>query len=288
MSLVISSDFKGISYSALSGILYGSLGYFGIKLLESGFSIYSMLFWRFLIAAIMLVPLISQKSAWERTKLSSFLILVTAGGLTYALTALFYFMAAECLGTGIAMVIFFNYPLFVALLAWLVDGHVLGKVTLGAMVGICIGLTLLADHQCSTFTIPGFLLALLSGFTYAGYVFLGDRIKANFMVSTFAVCLGSALFFLPFSLYNFSSFVTPMSLSWLHVLAISIVSTSLPIILLLKAMKYIDATKASIISVLEPVTTVLVGAAFLHEVISLKQAIGVVIILGGAILVHYD
>ena len=64
----------------------------------------------------------------------------------------------------------------------------------------------------------------------------------------------------------------------------ALISTALPILLLLEAMKYISSTKASILSVLEPLFVVIFGVILLDEQISLAEGCGVVIVLAGAML----
>lgn len=49
---------KGIWLTALSGVLYGSIGYFGIKLIESGLQVHNMLLWRFL-ASCLIMPMLA-------------------------------------------------------------------------------------------------------------------------------------------------------------------------------------------------------------------------------------
>jgi len=72
--------------------------------------------------------------------------------------------------------------------------------------------------------------------------------------------------------------------TWVNIFGMAFISTTLPILLLLEAMKYISSTKASILSVLEPVFVVIFGIILLDEQINLTQGFGVVIVLAGAML----
>jgi drug/metabolite transporter (DMT)-like permease len=58
-------------------------------------------------------------------------------------------------------------------------------------------------------------------------------------------------------------------------------------LLLLKALKYIDAEKAATLSVLEPVFVLIFGIILLDEKITFIQTIGTIIVLLGALMVLF-
>ena len=75
---------------------------------------------------------------------------------------------------------------------------------------------------------------------------------------------------------------------FLNILGISFVCTVLPVILLLEGLKTVEAGKASVISILEPVVTVIAGALFLNESFHMSQIIGSIIILTGAFAIQIN
>lgn len=169
----------GTFLAILSGVLYGTLGYLGISQIQVGFNVYDMLFWRFMGAALLIMPFVIRSTTWHKFNLPIIGLLFFLGGGTYAACALFYFLAAENLGTGIAMMFFFAFPVFVALLSWILDRHRLGRLTYVSMMILFSGLWLLADKPGSGFDWVDALFALASGVTYAVYVYLGKKIKVN-------------------------------------------------------------------------------------------------------------
>ena len=51
----LSKNQIGSIYAIVSGLCYGFMGYFGIRLIDSGLSLYNMLFWRFFIATLIIL-----------------------------------------------------------------------------------------------------------------------------------------------------------------------------------------------------------------------------------------
>lgn len=283
-----SHSFKGVFYAALSGILYSCLAYFGLSLVNNNFSFSDMLFWRFALATVALLPFVFKKNLWTSASLYKLGLLFFLGLFVYSLGAHFYFQAAERIGSGLAMVIFFIFPLFVILLSWVIDKHTIGKGTIASVSIILIGLGLLADYEQANINFLGLVLALLSGVGYAVYVYISKRIKVPPILSTFILCLGSAILFFFLSLYQNNGQIVSLPSSWFSAIVLGIICTLLPILLLLKAMETITATKASILGVLEPLATIVIGILFLDETISLRQWMGTGIVLAGALLVQCE
>ena len=280
---------KGTALAIASGVLYSGLGYLGITQIQPGFTIYDMLFWRFVFASLMLVPFVLKPSLWTPSVFKIMPWIFFVGGATYGLSSVFYFLSAQEIGTGVSMVIFFTFPVFVALFAWIFDRHRLGRLTYISMILLFSGLWLLADECGSGFHWKAGLLALGSGVSYAVYVYMGKKIKIDPLVSSLIVCLGGI-----FGIWMFGSFaggqilIPSLNASWLHVFLTALLATVLPIVLFLEAMKKISATKASLLSVFEPLSTVLIGVLFLGEMLLDIQIVGVFIVLVGALLTHYD
>lgn len=287
------TQIRGTLLVALSGTLYGVLGYFGTLLINEQFSISAMLFWRFFIAALWIfgsMMLFKRKLGFTAHQSLLLSKLTLFGVLTYCGSSLFYFMATREIGTGVAMVIFFAYPVFVTLFAWLSRDWQINKYVLLSLVAVILGLIFLKGHGKEALSLIGVLFASVASFCYALYVYGSQRsVKTlDTRLQTFCICLGNAIVFLLLSYANQGLMVPHTMHAWFYVLALGIVATALPIQLLLDGMKYISPIKASILSVLEPIVTVTVGIWFLQETLSLGQALGIVIVLMGAVLIQFE
>lgn len=280
---------------ALSGTLYGFLGYLGTNALQESISISTMLFWRFLIAGGWMAVFVLKKHSSDRIldSLDKRVLLFTfiLGAIGYAGSSGFYFMASRYTGTGLAMVIFFSYPIIVTLFSWLIQRNKIHPATFLILIAMMFGLYLLKDSGAHSFDMLGVFLAMTAAACYALYVigskkFSSIAIDSNLLTMT--VCLGCAFIFLAIALVSHEFAVPHLSKSWISLISLGILATALPIQLMLIGLKYISSMRASIISVLEPLVTLLVGIVLLHESISHLQMLGAFIILGSALLVQFQ
>ncbi len=279
---------------ALSAVLYGFMGYLGTYMLNDNMSIPCMLFWRFAVAAMWMMifvikDIITQEKITLNPQVLILMFLLSAAG--YSGSSGFYFVSSQSIGTGLAMVIFFSYPIAIALYSWLVHRHSMSIQTLLTLLLMFAGLILLHDFSGHSLSLNGLLMGILSALSYALYI-VGSKKFANIDMNsnllTMIVCFGSACLFLILSLTT-HSFSLPQSIgSWLSLLALGIFVTAAPIQLMLNGLKQVSATRASIISVLEPLITVIVGIILLNESVTTLQFIGGFLILSSAIFVQFQ
>lgn len=287
--------FQASLFVAISGILYGFLGYLGTSLLRDNISISTMLFWRFLIASswifLFTIRKYSVLRAFNAIDTRTLFFTFFLGAIGYAGSSWFYFIASQYTGTGLAMVIFFSYPIIVALASWIKNRETINAVTIFTLIFMMTGLFFLRDSSAHQFNMIGIFFGIVAAICYAFYVMGSKRISSitvNSNVLTIMVSLGCAFIFLMLSISS-HSFVFPHSMkSWLYLLALGILATALPIQLMLEGLKYVSSMRASIISVLEPLVTVFVGVLLLNESISYLQILGVSIILISALLIQFQ
>lgn len=279
----------------LSGILYGFLGYLGTELIRADISITSMLFWRFLVAACWMLPFVIKKhiktNLLANANIRVLIFMFFLGAFGYAGSSGFYFMAAASTGTGLAMVIFFSYPIAVVLFSWLVYRQKISYITWFTLIAMIIGLSLLRDSTSDPVSIFGVFFAVLSAVCYASYVIGSKKFssaKINSALLTVIVCFGCAFIFLLLALATHSFSMPHTIKSWCDLLALGILVTAVPIQLMLEGLKHISSMRASIISVLEPLVTVFVGILLLHESISNIQILGVIVLLFSTLLVQFQ
>lgn len=283
---------KGIVLTALSALLYGSIGYFGIRLLNIGLSLSHMLFWRFLFACLLILPLLlqsmpSKKFIYNKKALYSFIIL---GAIFHASGTALYFEASKTIGTGLSMVLFFTYPIFVVALSFFLKRTPISRSTVLSCLLIVIGSSLIAAGSgMSNFDIRGVVLALLSGFCYGIYVYYSKELNSSLspILASFCVCFGTACAFLLTIIFSSESLYLPQGYDlWVLLFLFALFGTVLPVLFLLKGMEYLSASTASIISVLEPVAVLVVGVLLLNEPLHAIQLVGAVIIMSATLLVY--
>ena len=277
----------GFSLVGLASVLFGSLGYFGLEIMKSGLVVEEMLFWRFSISTILLLPFMLLEK-FKPISLKTFSLIVFCVAV-YSFGAWIYFLAVVEIGTGLSMVLFFIFPVIVCLLNWSVKGEKSSYTTFISLFFVFIGIFLLASIHVYTVSSFGIICALTSGIGYGAYIFCSESLEISTTQATFWVCIGSSLFFLILISSGNSPQILPrMPTDWVNAIILSILCTLLPIFLLLRAMHYISTTHLSILSVIEPIATLLIGHYVLRELITGQQWIGIWIILISVVLLKLE
>jgi drug/metabolite transporter (DMT)-like permease len=278
----------GIWLAILSGAFYGTLGLFGVYLLQEGFGLSDFLFWRFLLSVVILLPFLNSKQHWKDIFSKPGSIIIGVSSVFYASATSFYFYAIEYIGSGLAMVLFYCYPIFVVLLDWLHGKNPPSKVILKGLAIVLLGTLFLSDPSNWHLSLDGIGWGLLCAFGFGVYFYTSQQaIKGLSVVSgTFCICMGNFLIFALLIGYKGQLHLPTTAWAIGNITGLAVLSTVLPIYLVFVALRTIDGTKASILSVFEPIVTIILGVMFLHEKITISQYIGVIIILGGVYIVQ--
>lgn len=263
---------KGALLAISSGLCYGLVGYFGMSFMQMGYSVSCMLFWRFFIATAFMALLVLP--SFKLTK--DCLWLFGYGLLFYGTSTTFYFMASHYIGTGLAMVLLFTFPAFVMLINSLYYKVKIRKIYYLAFLMMLCGMYMLVDPESLTLELSGLGLGILSALLYALYIACSKHVQVDSKLSTFMVSAGCMATALIHSLYE-GSFAIPTA--WFDITSMGLISTAIPILLLLESMHYISSEKASMLSVLEPVFVVLFGVLLLGETLCGLEYLGIIIIL---------
>lgn len=274
----------GAVYIALSGLFFGFIGYFGISIVHAHFSVNTMLFWRFLIASlsmcVVLIPEVKRFHLRSRDLLFAFIY----GVLFYGPSSTLYFMAADTIGSGLSMVLFYTFPAMVLLMEFFITKKSISLLYYLAVVVILVGMLFLTFGSPGQFNWLGFWLSIVSAFLFALYMMFSKTSTAPAHVDTLMVCLGSTISSLVMALLEHRFAVPDQTVVWMNILGIGTLCTSIPILLLLKGLKNTSALQASILSVLEPVFVICVGVGLLGETITMTEFMGMMVLLSGALL----
>lgn len=275
----------------LSGVLYGLLGYLGSQILDQKFTISSMLFWRFFIASLWMISISYWKtgrSFFSLPRVKGNFIPFAVCALCYGLSTFFYFVASRTTGTGLAMVVFFSYPMFIALYTFYQNQWRSNGATIFSLIVGLLGLVMLMERDGKTVNLFGIAFSILSAITYAIYILRSKKsLQAiDSWQFTSIVCIFSSMIFFGVALVD-GEFTIPESMEAVgYLLTLGIFATAIPIQLLLIGLKEISALKASMASVLEPVVTLFIGVVFLTESVTYLQVLGAALILIASILIQ--
>lgn len=239
-----------------------------------------------LLAAVVVWGWLWWRGGW-RFDVSEARIPFLLGALGYATQTTLYFAALERLPVGVLVLLLYVYPVFVVLLAWLLERERPTPAALLAMGVALLGIALTTDLS-GRVGLPGVLLAMASAAVYATYLLVSARVsRVTEPVTTSGyVFIGATLSFTALALMD-GQFKIPSSLpDWGLVLGISTIATVFPVILIFVGLRRIRATQASIVSMLEPLFTIGMGVLILGEHLNVAQLLGGSLILLSVVILQ--
>ena len=176
----MSDTLKGYLFALVSALTYGMIPLFMIPLKKLDFfSVDTALFYRFLIAAILILGyLVFYQKESVKINLKEGIIFSILG-LFYALSAEFLFIAYDFLSPGIASTIFFIYPIMVALILGIFFKEKITLATTISLVIVVVGVGLLSIKDNFEINYIGLFVSLLGALMYALYMIIVNKTKIN-------------------------------------------------------------------------------------------------------------
>ncbi len=284
---MITNRTKGIALAIISSGTFGLIAFFSIPLLKAGLHAPSILFYRSLIAALLLggICLIRKKKFDISPKVAAQLFLL---GMLYTLTAMGLIYSYNFISSGIATTIHFLYPVAVACMMIIFYKEKLsGKLLLSALLSL-FGVGLLCWNSEGFINTEGLLAALFTVFTYASYIVNLNRPgvkKLDTEVIMFYVMLFGALIFLMFSSLTTGLERLPDINAWFNVIGLAVFATVFSGLALILAVKNAGSTITSILGSMEPVVATTVGILHFHEPFGWNSLLGLLIIIGAVMMV---
>jgi drug/metabolite transporter (DMT)-like permease len=275
--------FQGMLFVVISAIAFGAIPVFARAAYDAGSDPISVLFFRFSIASIIMIPFIAvQKIPFPRGRFLLGLMLM--GGIGYVGQSFCYFTALTMASAGLVAILLYLYPAIVVILSSLLFKERITGLKVSALILALTG-TVLTIGLGGGGSLLGIALAMTAPFIYSAYILAGSKItKEVEILSSSTVVMISASFV-------FGAFIAVKGLNmpqtlvgWGGILAIALISTVIAIIAFFAGLKRVGPTNASMLSTFEPVTTVVLAAIVFGEEIGFMRVVGGFLILMAVIL----
>lgn len=281
----------GYTLAVLGSASYGLNPLFALPLYDIGVSPMNVLFYRYIISALLMgFWIIIRKGSFRLTMKEAMLTFVM--GLMFAASSVSLFYSFKFIDAGLASVILFTYPLFVALLSWLVFHEHMSRGTFLCIVVALFGICLLDQGSTSGgINITGMSLAVLSGLTYAFYLIGANRSVMKTMdaskLSFYTLFFGTIMFFIAND-FGQDLIILPNAKAWSDAFGLSIFPTIISLVLITRAIHLIGSTPTSIIGALEPITALFISLTVFGGVLTGMNIVGIMMILGAVVFMIYS
>ena len=279
---------KGYILGSIAAASYGMNPLFALPLYKAGMDPDSVLFFRYLFAIPLLGIMIKARGrTFKIQRKETFPLIIM--GLLVALSSLTLFLSYNYIAAGIASTLLFIYPIMVALIMAMVFKEKLALQTIVCMLLALGGIGLLyKSEDGSTLSLIGTLLVFASSLSYAIYIVGINQTSLKNVATlkvTFYVLLFGLSLFVARLLYSGVLNTPDQWYLWGNLLALAVFPTAISFLCTTGAIQYIGSTPTAILGALEPVTAIFFGIAVFGESLTVRESIGLVMIIVAVTLV---
>ncbi len=264
------SSLLGTIYVLLSAICF-STG--GVLIKSIPWNSFSISLARSVLSLIVII--LYQKSQGRKFVFNK---MVLFGAMCNCIMAVTFVMATKMTTAANAIVLQFTEPVFLILIVWLVYKQKPKKDAVLTCLLVLLGIVCFFFESLSAGGMAGNLLAILSGFSYAGVFLIKKFPGGDFESSLIVSHVISILIGIPFFMKE--TVFTPTV--WVYVVALGIVQFGLSYIFLSKGLDRVSPVTASLTSTIEPILNPVLVAIFCGETIGSLSIVGAVLVIGSA------
>jgi DME family drug/metabolite transporter len=277
----------------VASVIWGTMGVLGKLAFEYGINPITLTALRILISSLtILIPVALFKRNLLRVKKKDALHLLVLGIFAVAFQRVSYFYTVDLTTATIAAVLFYTYPIFVTIYALLFLKERITFLTVFAIALTFSGVALVVKaYEASWLTtnLYGLVFGMLTSFLFALYFLVTRRLRNNYTSWTLlvygdgigAVALSPAICF---SISGIASYSQQL---WLLIFIIALLPSLTAYLLFSYGLKYVESSKGSILSVMEPLSAAFFSVTILREQFQLLQILGVALALVGILLLFY-
>jgi len=276
-----------------ASIIWGTMGILGKLAFAYEINPATLIALRLLISSLtILAPISLFKRELFRIKKGDIIHLLVLGIFATALQRIAYFYAVDLTTATMAAILFYTYPIFVTIYALF---FLKEKITFSIVLAMILTFSGVAfvvkayEISWLNTNFSGIVFGLLSSILFALYFLITKKLRnhyTNWTLILYGDGIG-ALVLTPIICFSFSETVIYPQQLWLIIFAIAWFPSLLAYLLYSYALKHVESSKGSILSVIEPLSAAMFSATILSENFELLQIVGVILSLLGVILLFY-
>ena len=284
---------RGVVLLAATGVLWGSIGLVVRLLQDRGEPVVPIAFWRFVCASIVLVPVLGPAGLRElarQARRPGRLLVVAVGSLAFQLL---YFYAVRDVGVAVATLIALGLaPVTLTCTEALTARTAPAIRTLVPLALALTGLVLVtALGAPSPHTAPrptaGIIEAIVSGLAYAATTTWSGPLSRRLEPSSITLATTAVGVVLLLPATAAADWHLPRSAPVIAgILWLAVVATVIAYGLFYAGLRSTPGSVAMILTLLEPVTAVVLAAALLGETLTPANLVGGVLLLGAVVVLY--
>ena len=277
----------GSGLVVLSALGFGSMPILAKFAYKGGITIPTLLFIRFGIAAVILFIYVIIKYGVPKLSGMNYFYLFILGGVFYTMQSSFYLVSIKYIPTALAALILYIFPLLVAIMSAVFFNERITLKVMAAMFVSFAGLVLILGTSYGQIDYKGAVFALAAAIVYSLYIVLSNKVVKDLPAP---VMSGFISLFTAMGIFSYGAFAGELHFdfapqAWVPVIGVALFSTVFAMLAFFKGLDIAGPTRSSILSMAEPLFTIVLSAMLLRESLSFLQIIGGLGVLAGAVLV---
>ena len=206
--------------------------------------------------------------------------------IPFGLIPVALFNAYTHLDSGMATILFYTHPIFVMLLSILMYRAFPSKKQILCMILCLVGIVLLNAIQ-GEIKVVGIAVAILAGFIYSIYVIACgqkgieeiDPTVLSFWINLFATIAVGII-----GIVTGQLMIVTEPMGQLSMFVLALLVSVIAVLLFQHGVLVTGGLKASLLSTFEPLTSLFIGMIVFHELLTVRQWVGIVLVLVSVIL----
>lgn len=282
----MSREQAGVLYCLGSAAGFGAMGIFAKFAYASDMSVLTLLSVRFGLAALVFWGIVAM-SAFALPRRATVVMALFIGLVLYSAQSELLFSGLKHLDASLASLLAYVYPAMVTIAAVLVGRERLALRRVCALLLATLGvfLVLWGGSPGAQISLFGVILVISSSVVYTIYILVSDAAMRDIepLLLATLVSTGAATYFITRGLiegqlgFNFGIG------GWWPLVALSLLSTVMAITFFFQGISRVGPTAASIISTVEPPTTLILAFLLLGERLTVLQGLGGMLVLSAVI-----
>ncbi|MDD2586500.1 MAG: DMT family transporter [Syntrophomonadaceae bacterium] len=213
---------------------------------------------------------------------------VLAQGLLLFIQELLFYYSLEQMPASIATIIFYTYPILVAMLAIVLFKEKSSLVFFLGLILAVLGIAIMSGLFCDSIAVSlkGLVMCAFSALLFAFFTLLSQKTTVDIeplqLIGTFSlICFVASIFIAPHDIFA----ITDCTVYQLGLgCAASIINNLLGLLAFLKAITYLGASRTSLGCTIEPVIGVMLAVVLLHEPFTYAEVIGAAMVICSIIM----
>jgi len=287
--MILSEDKKGILVTALSATGFGAMPVIAQIAYSYGSNVTTLLFLRFTIASLIFLLILKLSNiTYDISKEDTFRLIVL-GAAGYGLLSSLYFFGISLIPASLSGFLLYSYPAIVTILAFLGREEPLYRENFISLIVAIIGLAMILGPVFTSINLLGVGSILAAAFAYAIYILASNRVlkRVNWLSGSTVVTISAAFFFLVTGIFRGNLHLNIISYEiMLSGIGLAIFSTIIAVAGFYLGISLIGPSRASIVSSVEPLVTVVLSTLFFAERLTFTQFFGGLLIILSIIILN--